>query len=280
MLNITNCQRNVNNYNEVSLHTSQSGFKKSTNNKMWRGCGEKNTLTQFSSVQSLSRVRLFETPWSATWQASLSNINSRSLLKLMSIVSVLPSNHLTLCHPLILLLSIFPSIRVFSNESVLCIRWPKYCSFSFSISLSSEYSGLISFRMDWLDGFKSPRDSQESSPTPNSSKASILQQSTLFIVQLSHPYVTTGKTIALARPTFVGKILLLSYKLVQQLWRRLRRFLTKLKIELPYDTGILLLGIHPDKTIIQKDTCTPMFIAALFTIAHTWKQPKCSSIDE
>ena len=187
----------------------------------------------------------------------------------MSIVSVLPSNHLTLCHPLILLPSIFPSIRVFSNESVLCIRWPKYCSVSFSISLSSEYSGLISFRMYWLDCFESPRDSQESSPTPNSSKASILQQSTLFIVQLSHPYITTGKTIALARPTFVGKILLLSYKLVQQLWRRLWRFLTKLKIELPYDPGILLLGIHPDKTIIQKDTCTPMLIAALFTIAHT-----------
>ena len=107
-------------------------------------------LTQFSSVQSLSRVHLFATPWTAARQASLSITNSQSLLKLMSIESMMPSNHLILCHPLLLLPSVFPSIRVFSNESVLCIRWPKDWSFSFNISLSNEYSGLISFRMDWL----------------------------------------------------------------------------------------------------------------------------------
>src|SRR5574337_513211 len=131
MLNITHYQRNANqNYNEESPHTSQN---------------------QFSSVQSLSHVRLFATPWTTAHQASLSIINSRSLLKLMSIESVMPSNHLTLCHPLLLLPSIFPSIRVFSNESVLHIRWPKYWSFSFSINPSNEYSRLISFKIDWLE---------------------------------------------------------------------------------------------------------------------------------
>ena len=138
----------------------------------------------FYSVQlSLSHVRLPETPWTAARQVSLSIINSQSLLKLVSVESVLPSNHLTLCHPLILLPSIFPSIRVFSNESVLCIRWPKYCSVSFSISLSSEYSGLISFRMDWVDLLAV----QESSPTPqfksiNSSALSFLCGPTLTSV--------------------------------------------------------------------------------------------------
>ena len=122
---------------------------------------------RFSSVQSLSRVQLFATPWTAVRQASLSITNSWSLPKLTSIESVMPSNHLILCHPLLLLPSIFPSIRVFSNESALCIRWPNYWSFSFSLSPSNEYSGLISFRMDWLVGSPcSPRDSQESSPTP------------------------------------------------------------------------------------------------------------------
>ena len=109
--------------------------------------------SQFSSVQSLSRVQLFATPWTAAHQASLSITNSRSLLKLMSIESVMPSNHLILCHPLLLLPLIFPSIRVFSNESVLCIRWPKYWRFSFSVSPSNEYSGLISFWIDWFDLF-------------------------------------------------------------------------------------------------------------------------------
>ena len=121
-------------------------------------------IHQFSSVQSISRVQLFATSWTAACQASLSTTNSWSLLKLLYIESVMPSNHLVLCRPLLLPPLIFPSIRVFSNESVLCIRWPKYWSFSFSISPSNEYSGLISFRMDWLDLL--PRDSQESSPTP------------------------------------------------------------------------------------------------------------------
>ena len=134
--------------------------------------------------QSLSRVRFFVTPWTAACQASLSIINSQSLLKLMSTESIMPSNHPILCHPLLLLPSIFPSIRVFSNESTLHIRWPKYWSFSINISPSNEYSGLISFRMDWLDSPCSPRDSQESSPTPqfksiNSSAPSFLYRPTL-----------------------------------------------------------------------------------------------------
>ena len=148
---------------------------------------------QFSSVQSLSHVRLFTTPWTAAHQASLSITNSWSLRKLMSIESVMPSNHLILCHPLLLLPSILPSIRVFSNESVLCIRWPKYWSFSFSISPSNEYSGLISFRMDWLD-LLAVQGSLQSLLQQHSSKASNLQHSTFFIVQLSYPYTTTGET--------------------------------------------------------------------------------------
>ena len=131
-------------------------------------------------------------------QATLSITNSWSLLKLMSIESVMPSNHLILCRPLLLLPSIFPSVRVFSNESVLHIRWPKYWSFSFSNSCSKEYSGLISFRMDWLD-LLAVQGTLKSLPQPHRSKASILQLSAFFIVQLSHPYVTTGKTIALTR---------------------------------------------------------------------------------
>ena len=146
----------------------------------------------------LSRVQLFVTPWTPAHQASLSITNSQSLFKLMSIKSVMPSNHLILCHPLFLLPSIFPSIRVFSNMSVLRIRWPKYWSFSFSISPSNEYSGLISFRMDWLD-LLAVQGTLKSLPQHHSSKASILQHSAFFIVQLSHPYMTTGKTIALTR---------------------------------------------------------------------------------
>ena len=139
----------------------------------------------FSSVQSLIHVRLFATPWTAACQVSLSIANSQSLLKLMSIKSVMPSNHLILCHPL-LLPSIFPSIRVFSNESVLCIRWPKYWSFRFNISSSNEYSGLISFKMDWLD-LLSVQGTLKSLLQHHSSKASILWHSAFFIVQLSHP---------------------------------------------------------------------------------------------
>ena len=154
-------------------------------------------LVQFSSVKSLSRVRLLATPWIAACQASLSITNSWSLPKLMSIELVMPSNHLILCRPL-LLPSIFPSLRVFSNESVLRIRWPKYWSFSFSISPSNECSGLISFRMDWFN-FLEVQGTLKSLLQHHSSKASILWCSAFFTVQLSHPYMTTGKIIALTR---------------------------------------------------------------------------------
>ena len=153
------------------------------------------------SVQSLGRARLFATPRTSARQASLSITNFWTPLKPMSIVLVTPSNHLILCGPLLLLPSIFPSIRVFSNESALCIRWPKYWSFSFNISPSNEHSGLISFRMDWLD-LLAVQGTLRSLLQHHSSKASILQHSACFTVQLSHPYMTTGKTIALTRWTF------------------------------------------------------------------------------
>ena len=159
---------------------------------------------QFSSVMSDSA-----TPWSAACQASLSITNSQSLLKLVSIESVVPSNHLILCHPL-LLLSIFPSIRVFSNESALHLRWPKYWSFSFSVSPSNEYLGLISFRMDCLD-LLAVQGTLKSLLQHHSSEASILQHSAFFIVQLSHPYMTTEKTMALTRWAFVGKVMSLLF---------------------------------------------------------------------
>ena len=158
------------------------------------------------SVQLLSHVQLFVTPWTATRQASLSITNSRSLLKLTSIELVMPSNYFILCRPLLLPPSICPSIRVFSNVSVLCIRWPKYWTFSFSISSSNEYSGLISFRIDWLD-LLAIQGTLKSLLQHHSSKASILLCSAFFTVQLSHPYMTTGKTIALTRPIFVGKVM-------------------------------------------------------------------------
>ena len=148
------------------------------------------------------------TPWTAACQASLYIKNSWSFLKLMSIESVMPSNHLILCHPLLLLPSIFPSIRGFSNESVLHISWPKF--WSFSISSSNEYSGLISFRIDWLD-LLAVQGTLKSLLQHHSSKASILRCSTFFIVQLSHPYMTTGKTIALTRWKFVGKVMSLLF---------------------------------------------------------------------
>ena len=151
---------------------------------------------QFSSVQSLSHVWLFATSWTAACLASLSITNSRSPPKPMSIESVVPSNHLILCHPLLLLPSIFPSIRVFSNESALRIRWPKYWSFSFNISPSKEHPGLISFRMDWVD-LLAVQGTLKSLLRHHSSKASILRCSAFFIVQLSHPHMTSGKTIAL-----------------------------------------------------------------------------------
>jgi len=157
---------------------------------------------QFSSVQSLSRVHLFVTPRTAARQASLSITNSRSLLKLLSIESVMPSNILILCCPLLLPPSIFPTIRVFSSESVLRLGWPKYWSFSFSISPSNENSGLICFRIDWWD-LLAVQGTLESLLQHHSSKASVLRHSAFFTVQLSHPYMTTGKTIALTRWTFV-----------------------------------------------------------------------------
>ena len=162
---------------------------------------------QFSSVQLLSRVQLFATPWTAARQASLSITNSWSLLKLMSIELVMPSNHLILCHPLLLLSLIFPNIGVFSNESALRIRWPKYWSFSFNISSTNEHPGLISSRMDWLDLF-AVQGTLKSLLQHHSSKESILQRSAFFIVQLSHPYTTTGKTTALTRQTSVGKVMI------------------------------------------------------------------------
>ena len=168
------------------------------------------------SVQSLSHVWLFATPWTAACQASLSITNSQSLLKLMSIKSVMPSNHLILCPPLLLLPSIFPSIRVFWNESVLCNRYPKYWSFSFSIRSSNKYSGLISFRLDRLDLLAVQR-SLKSLLQHHSSKASILWHSAFFIVQLSHPCMTTGKTIALTRRTFVGKVMSLLFNMLSTL---------------------------------------------------------------
>ena len=169
-----------------------------------------------SSVQSLSHVWLFVTLWNAARQSSLSIINSRSLLKLMSMESVVPSNHLILCHSLLLLPSIFPSIGVFSKESALCVRWPKYCSFSFSITPSIEYSGLISFRMDWFN-LLAAQGTLKSLLQHHSSKASALRCSAFFIVQLSHPYMTTGKTIALTRWTFACKVMSLLFKMLSKL---------------------------------------------------------------
>ena len=150
------------------------------------------------------------TPWTAARHASLSITNSCSLLKLRSFESVMPSNHLILCHPLLLLPSIFPSIRVFSNKSVLPIRWPKYCRFSFSISSYKEYSGVISFEIDWFD-LLAVQGTLKCLLQPHSSKASILPRSAFFIVQLSHPYMTTGKTIALTRRTFVSNVSAFQY---------------------------------------------------------------------
>ena len=164
----------------------------------------------------LSRVLLFVTPWTAAHQASLSIANSQSLLKLMSIESVMPSNYLILCHPLLLLPSIFPSIKVFANESVLHIRWPKDWSFSFSIGPSNEYSGLISFRMDWLN-LLAVQGTLKSLLQHYSSKVSILWPSVFFIVQLSHLYMTTGKTIDLTRWTFVGKVMSQRFNMLSRL---------------------------------------------------------------
>ena len=168
----------------------------------------------FSSIQSLSHVQLFATPWFGSTPGCLSITNSKSLLKLMSIESVMSSNHLILSCPLLLLPSIFPSTRIFSKESVLCISWPKYWNFSFSISPSREYSGLISFRENF---FLAVQGNLECLFQHHSSKASILRHSAFFMVQLSHPCMTTGKTIALARQTFVGKVISLCFNMLSRL---------------------------------------------------------------
>ena len=173
-------------------------------------------LLQFSSVQSLSHVLLFSAPWIAAHQASLSITNSWSLLKLMSIELVMPSNHLILCRPLLFLPSIFPSIRVFSNESALHIRWPKDWSFNFNICPSNEYSRLISFKMDWLD-LLAVQGTLKSFLQYLSSKASILWCSAFFTVQLTLLYMTTGKTIALTRRIFVGKVMSLLLNVLSRL---------------------------------------------------------------
>ena len=196
---------------EVSVNTELTHF--AVQQKLSQHC---KAAIAVVVVQSLNHVQHFANQWIAACQASLSITNSQSLLKLMSIESVMPSNHLTLCHLLLLPLSIFPSIRVFSNESVLCIRWPKYWSFTFNISPSSEYSGLISFRIDWLD-LLAVQGTLKSLLQHHSSKASILWHSAFFRVQLSHPYMTTGKTIALARQTFVGKVMSLLVNMLSSL---------------------------------------------------------------
>ena len=198
-----------------------------------------NPSIQFSSVQLLSRVQLFATPWIAARQTSLSITNSQSSLRLTSIESVMPPSHLILCRPVLLLPLIPPSIRVFSNDSTLRMRWPKYWSFSFSLSPSKEIPGLISFRMDWLD-LLAVQGTLKSLLQHHSSKASILQCSALFTVQLSHPYMTTGKTIALTRWTFVGKVISL-----------LRNMLSRLVITfLPRSKRLLISWLHSPSAVI------------------------------
>ena len=176
----------------------------------------KTLSVQFSSLQSLSCVWLFETPLTAAVQASLSITSSWSPPKPTSTESVMPSNHLILCGPLVLLPSVFPIIRVFSKESTLCFRWPKYWSFSCNIGPSNEHPGLISFRMDWLD-LLAVQGTLKSLLQHHSPKASILWHSAFFIVQLSHSYMTTGKTIALTRQTFAGKVMFLLFTMLSRL---------------------------------------------------------------
>ena len=221
-------------------------------------------LNSISSVQLLSHVWLFVTPWTAACQASLSITKSPSLLKLMSIESVMPSNHLILSCPLLPLPSIFPSIWVFLNESVLRIRWPKYWSFSFSISLSNEYSGLISFRIDWL-GLLAVQQSCKSLLQHHSSKASILWSSAFLIFQLSHPCMTTGKTIALTRWTLVGKVMSLLFNMLSRLIKKLIAF--------PPRSSHLLISwlLSPSAVIFEppkiKSLTVPIVSPSIF---HVW----------
>ena len=209
------CSKYCINVIQSTLQLSQVLKNKQKNNYL---CSE--TLFQpggsiSSVVQSLSRVQLFSASWTEAHQASLSITNSQSLLKLMSIKSVMPSNHLILCHPLLLPPPFFPGIRVFSNESVLGIRWPKYWSFSFSISPSNKYSGLISFSIERFV-LLAVQGTLKSLVQHHSSNTSILWCSAFFMVQLAHPYVTTGKTTALTRLTFVGKVMSLLFHILSR----------------------------------------------------------------
>ena len=203
------------------------------------------------------------TPWNAACQASLSITNSRSLLKLMSIESVMPSNHLILCCPLVFLPSILLSIRVFSKESVLLIRWPKYLNFSFSISLSNEYIGLLSFRIDWLD-LLAVQGTLKSLLQQHSSKASILQSSALFTIQLSHPYLTTGKTTVLTRWTFVGKVMSLLFNMLSKL----------VTAFLPRSKCLLISWLQSPSVVIlepEKKSVTVSIVSHLFAMKW-WDQ--------
>ena len=197
-------------FSTTSISPTPHTFSPSTSiqgkTSKWSGKKVKKNKYVQRSVQLLSRVWLFATTWNAARQASLSITNTRSSLRLTSIESVMPSSHFILCHPLFLLTPIPSSIRVFSNESTLCMRWPKSWNFSFSIITSKEIPGLISFRMDWLD-LLAVQGTLKSLLQHHSLKASILRRSAFFTVQLSHPYMTTGKTIALTRWTFVGKVI-------------------------------------------------------------------------
>ena len=226
------------------------------------------------SVQLLSRVRLFATLWIAARQASLSITNSQSSRKLKSIKSVMPSSHLILCRPLFLLPPIPPGIRVFSNESALHMRWPKYWSFSFSIIPSQEHPGLISFRMEWLD-FLAVHGTLKSLLQHHSSKASVLWRSAFFTVQLSHPYMTTGKTIALTRWTFVGKVMSLLFSQTRLKWLSSSRLVITF---LPRSKRLLISGLQspsavilepPQNKVDYKDNNTMWFITYI-NIGRCW----------
>ena len=209
------------------------------------------TFSQFSAVSQWCLI--LRDPWTAKRQASLSITNSRSLLQLMSIELVMPSNYLILCCPLLLLPSIFPSIRVFSNESALRIKWPEYWSFSFSISSSNEYSGLISFRMDWFD-LLVVQWTLKSLIQHHSLKVSILWCSAFFIVQLSHPYITTGKTIALTRWNFVGKVMSLLFNMP---YRLVITFLPRIKC-------LLISWLQPPFAVILEPKKNKLSLFLLF----------------
>ena len=225
----------------------------------------------YQSVQLLSCVQLFVIPWNAARQTSLSITNSQNLVKLMSINSVMPSNHLILCHLLLFLPSIFPSIRVFSKESVLPIRWPKYWSFTFSISPSNEHSGLISFRIDWFE-LLAIQGTLKSLLQHHSSKASILQHSAFFMDQLSHPYMTTGKTIALTRWTFVGKVMSLHFNMLSRL----------VIAFLPRNKHLLISWIQsPSAVILEPKKIKSLTVSIVTPIYLPWSDGigclKCSS---